>query len=335
MAFRHNINKEETTIYGGSIIYKGSKTLQLDKGQDYVDQGHYIREDGMRVDWVVAFDGHGNDSCINVIRKANLSEIMTKENPAEELQKCIDESKQPSYMKLSSGATFICAKMCETDIVVELEISYAGDSTAIVIQNDQHIFTTDPHNCKNAKQMMQLIKKGVVSAMNPTTVTAKSFALVNSDTIISKPGEYINLQTDRETSGIFQISPASSLGHDGLYGGLDVDTVKFTFNKEDSIRVVLTSDGVTDVVSFKDKIFIEANSATNIIDYAYSRWRQTWNYFVEPDFSKMKCTKFPANGYDDCCAAMIDRKPYREPVPVPPVESQIHPVEAQIHPLEG
>jgi hypothetical protein len=42
------IDKQETTIYSGSVIYKGARTLQLDKKQDHVDQGHYIDEKGKR-----------------------------------------------------------------------------------------------------------------------------------------------------------------------------------------------------------------------------------------------------------------------------------------------
>jgi serine/threonine protein phosphatase PrpC len=259
-----NVDKEEITIHKASQIYKGARTLQLDKAQDHVDQGHYIKSTGQRVDWAVAFDGHGNNSCINLIRKANMAEIMATETPAQELQNRIDADTSTSpYMKLKSGATFICAKMSETSACITLDISYVGDSIAIVILNGQHIFTTEPHTRKHAKQMMRLIEKGIVSASDPIVIQANSFELVNNDTVITKRGEYVKLKTDQESCGYITMAPSNSIGHNGLYGSLDIDTVHFKFKKTDTVRVVLMSDGVSDVVDSKDTIFVEARSPTD------------------------------------------------------------------------
>ena len=318
---RRNVDKEESTINGGAHVYKGSKTLQLDKGQDHVDQGYYINSRGQRIDWVVALDGHGNNSCINTVRKANMDEIIATENPALELQKLIDADKiSSSNTKLHSGATFICAKMCETDERVALDISYAGDSIAVVILNDQHIFTTQPHTAKHAKQMMRLIQKGIVSASDPILVDGNSFELVSDDTLISKRGEYIKLLSAQEPCGYVTMAPANSIGHNGLYGSLDIDTVSLKFKKTDTVRVVLMSDGVSDIVNSSDRIFVEAKSPTDILNYAHDRWRQTWNCLSDGNFSNIRQTTFPKNGYDDCCAAMMERKPYVEPEPVVELE---------------
>jgi len=318
---KSNISKEDMRVIDDtrtcddypmrSSVFKSIETLQLDKGQDHVDQGHYINSNGVGTDWILAMDGHGNNSCINTIRKANMDEIMATENPALELQKILDADKITSpHMKLHSGATFISAKMYDLQDNVGVDISYAGDSIAIVILNGQHIFTTEPHTLNHSKQMMRLIEKGVVSTTEPTVIQGKSFELVNSDTLISKQGEYVNIKTDKDPSGYVAITPSSSVGHNGLYGSLDVDTVKFQFKKTDTVRVVLMSDGVSDVVDVKDKIFIEAKSSKDIVNYAQSRWKQTWNYLTNKDFSTIRLTKFPPNGYDDCCAAIIERKPY-------------------------
>jgi len=318
---RRNVDKEDILISKGGRVYKSSRTLQLDKGQDHVDQGHYIKSDGQRVDWVVALDGHGNNSCINIVRKANMGEIMASENPAQQLQDLIDADRISSpTTKLHSGATFICAKMCEKDDTVGLDIAYAGDSIAIVILNGQHILTTEPHTLNNAKHMMRLIQKGIISASDPIHIEANSFELVNSDTLISKAGEYAKLLTHQEPCGYVKMAPTNSIGHNGLYGSLDIDTVRLNFKKTDTVRVILMSDGVSDVVDSGDKIFVEAVSTTDIVNYAHDRWRQTWNYLSDGNFSNVRQTKFPKNGYDDCCAAMIERKPYVEPAPEPEPE---------------
>ena len=318
---QRNVDKEEITIHGGSTIYKGANTLQLDKGQDHVDQGHYIKGNNQRVDWVVALDGHGSNSCINVVRKANMEEIMATENPALELQKLIDEDKSTrSDMKLQSGATFICAKLSETTNCVNLDISYAGDSIAIVILNGRHVFTTEPHTLNHAKQMMRLIKKGIVSPSDPIVIKNKALEFVNADTLISKKGEYIKLLTKQNSCGYVEMAPSNSIGHNGLYGSLDIDTISLKFKKTDTVRVVLMSDGISDVVDDRDTIFVEAKSATDIVKYAHERWMQKWNYLIDRDFSNVRQTMFPSNGYDDCCAAMIERKPYVEPELVTQVE---------------
>lgn len=321
-----NVDKEEVSIHSDSLIYKSVKTLQLDKGQDHVDQGNYINNTGQRVDWVTALDGHGNSTSINAVRKADFQTIMATENPALELQKVIDNDKTSADNKLRSGATFIAAKMYENEAgdKLHLDISYAGDSIAVVICNGEHIFTTEPHTYKHSVQMMRLIQKGVVSASDPILYERLTFELVNSDTLISKQGKYIKLHTKKDTyDGYLTMAPSNSIGHNGLYGSLDIDTAKFIFKKTDSVRVVLMSDGVSDVVDEKDKIFVEAKTPTDIVNYAHDKWRQTWNCIVENDLSKIIRTVFPKDGYDDCCAAIMDRKPYVTPEPLDVFQIQI------------
>jgi serine/threonine protein phosphatase PrpC len=250
-----------------------------------------------------------------------MEEIMATENPALELQKLIDEDKSAwSDMKLNSGATFICAKMSETTNCVNLDISYAGDSIAIVIINGHHVFTTEPHTLNHAKQMMRLIKKSIVSPSDPIVIKNKALEFVNADTLISKKGEYIKLLTKQNSCGYLEMAPSNSIGHNGLYGSLDIDTVSLKFKTTDTVRVVLMSDGISDVVDDRDTIFVEAKSATDIVKYAHERWMQKWNYLIDRDFSNIRQTMFPSNGYDDCCAAMIERKPYVEPELVTQVE---------------
>jgi serine/threonine protein phosphatase PrpC len=203
--------------------------------------------------------------------------------------------------------------MSETTNCVNLDISYAGDSIAIVILNGRHVFTTEPHTLNHAKQMMRLIKKGIVSPSDPIVIKNKALEFVNADTLISKKGEYIKLLTKQNSCGYLEMAPSNSIGHNGLYGSLDIDTVSLKFKKTDTVRVVLMSDGISDVVDDRDTIFVEAKSATDIVKYAHERWMQKWNYLIDRDFSNIRQTMFPSNGYDDCCAAMIERKPYFEP----------------------
>jgi len=293
-----------------SILYKGIQIKQLDKKQDHSEIGDYINKDGNRVDWIAVMDGHGNDTCINTIRNTDLSYIMYQDDPATALHDFIDADTTISkYDKFDSGSTFVAAKLIETEKNIQVEIFNVGDSTALIILNGDHIFTSEPHTAKHADQMMRLVAKGIVSPEEPLCIhDTYGFEVINSTTVISKKAEYIKLNTKQFGNKILYLAPSNSIGHNGIYGKLDVDVTKFVFKKTDIIKIVLMSDGITDVIKLTENIFIHAETPQQIVDEAVYRWKQTWNHIVDNNFTEIYKCAFE-NGYDDCSAAILQRKP--------------------------
>jgi serine/threonine protein phosphatase PrpC len=313
-----NIDREYICTSKDDVIYNGIKTEQIGKGQDHVDHGTYNDTNGDRVDWAIVFDGHGNDSCIKRIRQANFQEIMKTPNPVISIQEYIDSDGITStYDKIDSGATFICARMKKKAKNIEVEIMNVGDSIAIIHLNKQHIFTSEPHNYKNAKQMIKLIENGFVFANDPFVEIGSGFSIINNNTLCLKSNTvYVKIRAPEYPSGFINLSPTNFVGHNNIIGRVEPEITKFTFNEKDNISIVLMSDGVSDVIRTdgSEKIFIEARKASDIAHEAVKRWKQSWNCYMDTNYSVMHSDKFPKNGYDDCCSAMIKYTPITDAI---------------------
>ena len=130
---------------------------------------------------------------------------------------------------------------------------------------------------------------------------------------------------------------SQSLGHSGITG-LTPDVTVFKFQRTDTIKVVLFSDGVSDVMPVIGAVASSTipfmTTPTSMLDEAERRWKQEWNVHSGTDLRKIYQTHFPKNGYDDCCCAMLTIQPDIVSVipPLPPslVESAQPKTEADV-----
>lgn len=307
-----NIQKEYINTLSECIIYKGIETRQLGDLQDHVDCGNYTNIVGYRVDWIVVIDGHGNNSCIEAIKESNMSSIMESVNPATALNNIVLADKTTTDSnKLASGATFIAARLTQTKFNIEVEIFHVGDSTGIIFVNDKQIYITKPQNSSHSKQMLHLVEKGIILSNDAIHEDGLGFDVINHNTLLSRKNSYVKLLTKYSSSGSIYMGPSNSLGHLDLYGNtLYVDIIHYTFLKTDNIKILLMSDGVTDVINVgHDKIFNNAKSSTAILNEAEYRWKQRWSYILDNNFADLHESCFPKNGYDDCSVSIIEYKP--------------------------
>jgi hypothetical protein len=105
------------------------------------------------------------------------------------------------------------------------------------------------------------------------------------------------------------MSMTQSLGHNGLTG-LQPGVATFYCSKSDNIRVCLCSDGVTDVLPVNDlangsTFSFMQSTTTALLDEAERRWKQEWTVYSGTDTRILRKSRFPVDGYDDCCCAMI------------------------------
>ena len=305
-----DIEKEVIHTAKDNVIYKGIQIRQLDKNQDHCECGDYMNVEGNRVDWIAVMDGHGNNTCIDTIRNADLSYIMQHDDPATVLHEIINADITISrYDKFDSGSTFIAAKVTETDKNTQVEIMNVGDSIAVLFLNGSHIFTSEPHNARHAAQMMRLVEKGIVSPNESLcSHDIYGFEVINSTTLISKKAEYIKLNSNQFGNKVLYLAPSNSIGHNGIYGTLDVDVTTFVFKKTDIVKIVLMSDGISDVIKTNEPIFLEAETPQQIVEEAVHRWKQTWNRIIDNNYTDIHKCAFE-NGYDDCSVAILQRKP--------------------------
>jgi serine/threonine protein phosphatase PrpC len=310
-----NINVSSQEVKAGALVKLEMITKQLCSRQDHTALGSYNNSDGAEVYWGAVFDGHGGNTCIETIRQADLDEIMKNERPHILLQNLIDVECQKLRLhdRYESGATFIFVKVTITDLCTEIKITNIGDSRAILCVNGEPVFISEAHDYDNGKEMVRLIKENRVDTKFPIINKGYNFDVISPTTVVSKTGKYVNFVTP--TSDRSHLSMTQCLGHMGICG-FAPDTTTYKLNPTDTFKVFLMSDGVTDVIPVDGfacapsvAFFQNAKSAETVALEAELRWKQVWMHHGSRDLRRGSNTKFPGDGYDDCCCMMLERRP--------------------------
>jgi serine/threonine protein phosphatase PrpC len=290
------------------------ETRQLgEKKQDHADFGVSNTNENPEY-WIAAFDGHGKNHTIDIIRKANLNEIMGKEKPYEILQKLIIDEETSSYTnddKLRSGSTMVYAKTKITDTHREIEIVNIGDSQGLLWINGVLTFMTTPHNLFNGEEIARIVREKRVNSNCPITVRNTNIEVLSPTTVMIKKGKYARFTYKYD---VIEIAPTQSLGHMG-FTGISPEVTKFKLKLTDTFKICLYSDGVSDMIPLTGiasyihiPFMTNADSVKDILDEVESRWKQEWNMCTEQNRLDMELSSFDIDGYDDCvCAMMIGR----------------------------
>ena len=319
-----NIHQSSLAVKHAIGIESEIATRQIGRSQqDHVALGDYpsILDTDTHTYWIATFDGHGNNQVPNRIRSAPLDEIMQKPASWAQLQGFINtDEKADAQTKLKSGSTMVYAKAEISPTGIEVTITNIGDSTAVVFLNDEPIFVTTPQDYENGAEMARLIKENRVNTQMPFLKKDSNFEVLSPTTLRTIEGTYIEFVSPQ---GGQTLSMSQSLGHGGITG-LKPDVTVFKFQRTDTIKVVLFSDGVSDVMPVIGAVASSTipfmTTPTSMLDEAERRWKQEWNVHSGTDLRKLYQTHFPTNGYDDCCCAMMTIQPAIVSVipPVPP-----------------
>ena len=317
-----NINVSSQEVEAGALIKLEMMTNQLCSKQDHTALGSYINSAGVKVLWGAVFDGHGTDICIETIRRTDLDEIMKTERPYIQLQSIIDSDclKLPEKERYRTGATFIYVKVTMAFVCTEIKITNIGDSRAMLFVNDEPVFVSEAHDYDNGKEMIRVIQEKRVDDRFPVINKSYNFDAISPTRVVSKTGKYVNFVTplgDRAP-----LSTSQSLGHMGLCG-IAPDTTTYKINPTDTFKILMMSDGVTDVIPVDGfmcapsmGLYQQATSAEAVVVEAERRWKQRWTHHGSHDLRTGSSTVFPSNGYDDCCCVMLCRSQIPEMKPI-------------------
>jgi len=306
------------------VIITEASERQLSSKQDYAlvltinnEEGIEKEEGDQPIDIVSCFDGHGSDLAIDIIRSLDLKHHFAKASPAESIQNAIDQeilqkikdSKTYKYVpgidlasryknmiteeKIQrSGSSFSLAKIYRNEKTKKIKIvtEWLGDSPILVFVNGELVFRSEAHSATNEKEINRLLEKKVISCVENATT---GFKVTSENNIEVAPGKYISY-----ARGKYSLAMTRSLGHNRLLGDIDTQKHIIECSTFDEVKVITFSDGVGDVLHMDSDIEKLKNfSAKEIVELAERRWKQEWN------IGSTK-TKFPANGYDDCCCSM-------------------------------
>ena len=316
-----NFNLYTQTETQHMTINQSLDVRQLGKSkQDHAAQGAYD-EDGITTRWSAIWDGHGNNHVINHIRKAPLNEIMKSKTPAEILhQSILCDTSNIFDNRFHSGSTMVWVKETEFSDHREIEIGNVGDSQAVLFINHKCVFISKPHNASNPAELERLFKEGRLNERQPIIQKSVSIEAISDNAIITKKGSYF--QFENTNGDTIQLAGSQSLGHEDITGVFP-DVLRFRVDLTDSFRVVLCSDGITDVMSVDGvamtstlDILSSASSPKDVVDEAERRWKQVWTV-MDSNRTIITQDSFPKDGYDDCVCVFMDgislsREPYEE-----------------------
>lgn len=319
-----NIHESSIRVKHSMRIESEIATRQIGSSkQDHVALGDYPTEQEGHTYWIAALDGHANNQAVNRIRSAPLDFIMQTPIPWARLQSFIDtDPAANAQTKLRSGSTMTYAEAKVSPTGIEVTITNIGDSTTCVFLNDELIFVTTPQDYDNGAEMVRLIKENRVDPQTPLVKKDSNFEVLSPTTLRTIEGTYVEFVSPQ---GGQTLSMSQSLGHGGITG-INPDVTEFRFQRTDKIRIVCFSDGVSDVLPVTGAVAASTipfmTTPTALLDEAERRWKQEWNVHLGTDLRKIHRTKFPSNGYDDCCCAMMTIQPIVV-VEVPPVVDTI------------
>jgi serine/threonine protein phosphatase PrpC len=321
---------EESIVERKMITLSECFVKQLCCKQDIVailtleDEEGYIKKSGdLPIEVISVWDGHGHNIVTETIREFNLYEHFNKINPAESMQKTIDEQiiiKKESIEKIkyvtgtsykkylktkiteqnisSSGSTLSFAKIYRNIETKQMTIiaEWLGDSPIIVFINNELVFVSEIHNAFNEKEIERLKTKKVLSGIEDSIY---GFKLIDEERIINRPSKYILFNTGN------QLACTRSLGHNRITG---IETQKHIIecSTDDEVKILIFSDGVGDMLLMDIDIEkLKIYSAEELVNLAEKRWKQTWFYGKTGDIK----TSFELNGYDDCsCVVWCQKK---------------------------
>ena len=291
-------------------IKQSSEVRQLGKSkQDHTAQGTYT-DNGINTRWSAIWDGHGNNHSINFIRKGPLDEIMKSKTPANDLHIAIMADNSLSYRtKLDSGSTMVWVKETEFPDHRKIEIGNVGDSQAILIVNDKVIFISKCHDISNHCEMERLFRQNRLNKISPIIKKGTSIETISETELLSVNGYYIRF--DNKKGDTTDLACSQSLGHEDITGVFP-DLTHFRLELSDSFRVIICSDGITDVLPVEGLAMISTldlfmkSSPKDIVDEAERRWKQLWTLHNPTFRETTQKSRFPANGYDDCVCAILE-----------------------------
>lgn len=277
------VQESLTEFDSASNIFYGSMCKQMDKKQDLGVHGVY--EKGY---YIGAFDGHGTDDCIRILRQLDYSLIA---NDPVSIKKATDG------WLYNSGST-----MNFTTIQIEDEIivtNYnAGDSECMIFVNDQLVFESISHTLsrpgerERLRPFLQNIRP-TTGAWAPIPLSDRRMTVHRSDISNYKTGE--------------ALVPTMALGHNNMTG-FEPDINVLRFKLTDHVRIVSGSDGFWGmIVKTLDEPRLKTSKLEELVDFVEKRWKQEWEYAADinkPDNIEM--THFP--GYDDITVCIWDNK---------------------------
>ena len=271
------------------------------KKQDFLYVGRGFVEGKGDCKIGAVFDGHGEVSgskrhFIEYVRRAPLDTLLVQARPVNALVSYFKQFEQ-NY-DFSTGSTCTVVRLFPD--IRRIEWWSVGDSNVCIFKQGILLASSPHHTPHNVCELQRLNDQFGVHNCHPTTVQKPE--VISSTEITLGSGYYMSFPP--KGGKYLKMALTQSLGHHdhtcytrdefgefGEHGSIEYEAC-------DDIKVVLCSDGVTDVLQQSPRLRLlsepldqvpedwqwlgaEGSTATVIMQEAVRRWRQEWIYTLE------------------------------------------------------
>lgn len=274
-----------------SISYK-----QLGQKQDHIFKSHNNIDPILQTNFTMieVYDGHGDNTCIDCIKKMNTTEIITSNPFAPELALEMMLKKKKPYMPYNSGSTFSCVKIFDNYV----DCRSTGDSEIRVFINKECVYKSPNHNWSNLEEQERIQHiTNIVPNLKPQLLSATSITMVDS--------AYVNWKLCPTQ---LNLMPTQSLGHRGITG-LQPAVKRIDFSNEDDVIIIIGTDGLWDMIQDGDEdneLLCSFTTADEICKLAEERWKQEWD-FIEDISNPENVVKNEFDDFDDIAVGLYMR----------------------------
>jgi serine/threonine protein phosphatase PrpC len=266
-------------LHGASISVDNRP---LDKGEDYIFCQTYrpktVAEFSMDepCDILAVFDGHANPyipatrKFMHHLKTAPLDKMLHKQYPISEIRMHFG-ALNASY-DADSGATASIARIYPDRI----ECLNMGDSHTAIFIDGELVYMNRAHNSDNEEELARI--QDIYGQSAGLCSTSKRQEVLSPDeiTMVVCPRVFF-------PNGV-QISPTQSLGHHDITG-YSPAFERIPYSPEQTVNVLVFSDGVADVFSFDhpdDLVFLCNSTGAEVAAEAQRRWKtKVWTYVDE------------------------------------------------------
>lgn len=232
---------------------------QMSKGEDIKPRHKNLSDN----DIYVVGDGHGGKGCKEIIDSNVdiLIDIAFKCGTSEAMKRAIELCKLEN-----SGAMLIIAKYNRK--TSELTCSSIGDAFFGVYSNKKCIFKQPVHKTNDCALLEEKkIKRVKLGKGVPRPSSCGKILRVDYE----ESKVYYQFTNKNE---VVNMATTASLGHNNFECMSPIN--KSLKIERDSFHFVFSSDGITDVINYKDNLLLECNSAERLINESKKRWLESY-----------------------------------------------------------
>jgi serine/threonine protein phosphatase PrpC len=276
------------------------ETIQSGKGQDFGICGiGFDSGTGVRFEYGVVADGHGDDRYINGVRSTTATEFSSLIASSSPMDSIIAHLNSKCVLSYNSGCTFVLVKIYNTHDTRKVEVYSIGDSRCAIYVDGVQVYITTPHNLQNPSELARLSSRDRIKRERCKDPIPE---IAGARKVVGRRSEYIVFED------LTRLAVSQSLGHNGITG-INMEKYVHEYHAHQKVKVVAGSDGFWDMHyisqepdedSVSDHSDIIRMSASELAKKSVERWKQDWDYYwnsAKPEV--MFTTQFHPDNYDD------------------------------------